>query len=171
MSCFIFFQKEDDSLELSLKEIINFSPFNKAECIQNVTNFTYMEGAVIDDSNNPTRVSLMLFIMMKLAALQRVVLEFMRIEKDEEKSESSFLINVSKQSLRVTDFLRPDVDDCWRKIFTKFKESCESVSKIGSDGFHDSSILLENQDTGKTYSKCIKKLIMPLENVRYVFEY
>ena len=166
-----FFQKEDDLVERSLRESNDSSPFNKAECIQIVSNFTYMEGAIIDDSNNLTRVSLMLFVMLRLAALRKVALEVMRMDKDEEKSESSLPINVNKQSLRVIDFCRPDIDDCWSKMFTKFKERCESVTKIYSDGFYDSSILLQNQDIGKTYSKCMKKLIMSLEYVWYVFEY
>ena len=158
-------------MERSLRESNDSSPFNKAECIQIVSNFTYMEGAIIDDSNNLTRVSLMLFVMLRLAALRKVALKVMRMNKNEEKSKSSLPINVNKQSLRVIDFFRPDIDDCWVKTFTKFKERCETVTKIGSDGFNNSSILLENQDTGKTYSKCMKKLIMSLEYVRYVFEY
>ena len=163
-----FFQKEDDLVERSLRESTDSSPFNKAESVQIVNNFTYMEGAVIE---NLTRVSLMLFVMLRLAALRKVALKVMRMNKNEEKSKSSLPINVNKQSLRVIDFFRPDIDDCWVKTFTKFKERCESVTKIGSDGFNNSSILLENQDTGKTYSKCMKKLIMSLEYVWYVFEY
>lgn len=154
-------------MERSLRESTDSSRFNKAEYIQIVNNFSYMEGAVIDDSNNQTRVSLMLFVMLRLAALRKVALEVMRMDKDEEKSESSLSINVNKKSLRL---FQTDIDDCWGKMFTKFKERCESVTKIRSDGFNNSSILLENQDTGKTYSKCIKKL-MSLEYVRYVFEY
>ena len=167
--CIFIFQKEDDLVEYSWKESPNSRPFTKAAFIQSV-NSTYVKGVAIDDPSNPVRVLLIVFVAWKAAALQKLVLEVMWMEKYKEMSKLIFSINEDEQKLRLSDFLRCDVDDVWENTCIKFKENSESVCNIGADEFHDSPSLLKEQDAAITYSKCIKKVVMSLQYIWYVFE-
>lgn len=168
VSYIILFQKEDDLVEHSWKESADSSPFNKAAFIQSV-NSTHVKGVVIDDPSNPARVLLIVFVALKVAVLQKLVLQIVRMEKYKEKSKSIFPINEDEQKLRFSDFSRCDVNDVRNNACIKFKDNCESVCKIGADEFHNSSLLLE-KDATSTYSKCIKKLVMSLQYIWYVFQ-
>ena len=102
--------------------------------------------------------------------LKKLVLEVVRMEKYKEKSKLIFSINEDEQKLRLSDFLRCDVDDVRENTCIKFKENSESVCNVGADEFHDSPSLLKKQDAAITYSKCIKKVVMSLQYIWYVFE-
>ena len=163
------FQKGDDLVEQNWKESPDSSPSNKAAFIQNV-NSTYTKGAVTDDPSNPTRVLLIVFLALKLAALRKVILEVVWMEKEKGKSKLILSICDDEQKLRLSDFSRCDVDGVQNNRYIKFKENCESVCKIGADEFHDSPLFFKNQDAASAHSNCIKKLIMSLQYIWYVFE-
>ena len=156
-------------MEHSWKESADSSPFNKAAFIQSA-NSTHVKGAVIDDPSNPARVLLIVFVALKVAALQKLVLEVVRMEKYKEKTKLIFPINEDEQKLRLSDFSICGVDDVRNNTCSKFKDNFQSVCKIGADEFHDSSSLLKKQDATSTYSKCIKKLVMSLQYIWYVFQ-
>ena len=131
-----------------------------------------MQGAVTDDPSNPTKVLLIVFVALKLAALQKVILEVVWMEKEKGKSKLILSICDDEQKLSLSDFSRCDVDGVQNNRYIKFKENCESVCKIGADEFHDSPspLLLKNQDAASAYSNCIKKLVLSLQYTWYVFE-
>ena len=159
INCIILFQKEDELLEHSWKENSDSSLFNKTVVVQSV-NFTYTADVVTDDPNNAARLSLIEFLVLKVVALQKMIIEGMRMKKDKEKSESSFSIKGNEQNLRLTDFSRCYFDSVWDNTCIKLKERCETHSPI----------LLENMDAANTYSIHIKELIMSLEYIWYAFE-
>ena len=158
-------------MEHSWKESPDSSPFSKAAFIQIVSS-AYVKGAVIDGPSNPTRLLLFVFVALKVAALQKLILEIVRMEKERGKSKLIFPIydDDDEQKLRFTDFSRCNVDDVRNNTYIKFKKNCEIICKIGDDGFHDSPSLLKNQDAASAYSKSIKTLLMSLEYIWYVFE-
>ena len=82
------------------KEITESSSFNKSDSKQSTNNFTDVKHEQADEIDNPAEKTLIVFLILTLALLQKVVYDASGMTKDEEKPDSSSVTKNDEKEMR-----------------------------------------------------------------------
>ena len=140
---------------------------NKSDSKQSVNNFTDVKHEQADEIDNPAESTLIVFLILTLALLQKVVYNSVRMTKDEEKPDSSLVVQNDENEMRFSDFSTATID-CWRNSCISPTGNIKSVPCTETDGLYDIVIMVKIQDVPDTYATCVKKFAISLQYRRYV---
>ena len=167
---FLIFLQENDLRNLGQERNTESSSFNKSDSKQSVNNFTDVKHEQADEIDNPAEKTLIVFLILTLALLQKVVYDASGMTKDEEKPDSSSVTKNDEKEMRFSDFSRA-TSDCWHNSCITPTGDIKSVPCTETDGLYDFALMLKIQNVPDTYATRVKKLIISLQYRWYVIRY
>ena len=167
---FLIFLQENDLRNLGPERNTESSSFNKSDSKQIINNFTDVKHKQADEIENPAERTLIVFLILTLALLQKVVYDAAGMTKDEEKPDSSLVTKNDEKEMRFSDFSRA-TSGCWHNSCITPTRDIKSVPCTETDGLYDFVLILKIQNVPDTYAAHVKKLIISLQYRWYVIRY
>lgn len=166
---FLIFLQENNLHNIGSERNTESSSFNKNESRESINNLTDVKHKQADETDNPER-TLIVFLILTLALLQKVVYDAVGMTKDEVKPDSSLVTNNDEKEMRFSDFSRT-TSDCLRNSCINRKGNIKSIPSTETDGLYDFALMIKIQDLPDTYATRVKKLVISLQYRWYVMQY